>query len=786
MAKKPGPVAGSLGNTDYYYNSEGVVVDEAGVPASARISAMFGPPPVVEQVAKTRTTKKLKKNNAQLAGVFSDTKYFYTPDGTVVDENGVPAPEKFAKMFPPHEKREAIAAAMPVAPGKKRVVAQSSGIPSKVIKEFNKNVSITTNLISDNQKIYQAYPKLFEQMGGVVTKMTEQNEIVIRSMIENNQVFQDKVLETLTGVKAPTQAGGATGPSLSNRTSRKARRAGRTTAVLARAKRIRAASTARKTKIGIGIGLVSGVVAGLVSTSSSAPPPPSGGPGGGPGGEAPPGGMWPNTPASGSNKQILETIKKRESGGDYNIRSKSSSASGAYQFIDSTWRSRAQAAGVDIQKYPRAYMAPPEVQDKVADVYISEVLRQNNNDVSKIPLVWYTGNAQGRMSANALAVNKGLTPQAYQASWMKTYQQMGGNVQTAAAQQTTPAAPAAPSGGPTTASTPAAATTGAPQRRLSATPEEASTHQANVAMLKNINDLAAKKGSGARLGEANEAKKKELEGKVAAFNQKFSLAPIQQAGIVRPLDTTGAPSQQQVQTSLASLGNTSKPNNVTGNVDVSKVDPELMKRFYQAAREYGGPVRINSAYRDDAYQAQLWVRGNILREPGIYTPARPQNTQVVTVGGQSYTVPGSGRGSSHGKGQALDINPGLGSAFQGILAKYGVSFPFGGSDPVHIQLAGGSNYQAPSTSVPGAPAPDYNAGAPGGGAGAAPGGQMTSMSQGYAMNRVAAACECAPPVMINRTITNDITRIINQGRGPQFDPAYMVGAAVGSLIRKLF
>jgi hypothetical protein len=768
MAKKPGPVAGSLGNTDYYYNSEGVVVDEAGVPASARISAMFGPPPVVEHVAKTRTIKKLKKNNAQLAGVFSDTKYFYTPDGTVVDENGAPAPEKFAKMFPPHEKREAIAAAMPVAPGKKRFVAQSSGIPSKVVKEFNKNVSITTNLISDNQKIYQTYPKLFEQMGNVVTKMTEQNEIVIRSMIENNQMFQDKVLETLTGVKAPTQAGGATGPSLSNKTSRKARRAGRTTAVLARAKRIRAASTARKTKIGIGVGLVSGVVAGLVSSSSPAPSPPSGGPGGGPGGETPPGGMWPNTPASGSNKQILETIKKRESGGNYNAQAKGSSASGAYQFIDSTWRSRAQAAGVDIRQYPRAVNAPPDVQDKVADVYISEILSKNNNDVSKVPLVWYTGNAAGQMSASALAVNGGLTPQAYQASWMKTYQQMGGSMATTAA--STPSAPppapaSAPTSGPATTMTTTPASTGAPTRTTpSATPEEAAQYEANKKELTAL--VALQKQKGRELGPEKEARKKELEAQMFAFRQKISIRPMQEAGTVRPLDTTGMLSQEKIQQDLARLGNTDLQRfNTKDASHVAGLQGDFASRlgqFLSAAEQAGTPIKIMSGYRSPERQAQLFQAA--VAKYGSEAAAR------------KWVAP-PGR-SNHNKGAAVDLSFTSDAARSWAhqnAAKFGLNFRMS-HEPWHIEPQGageegGTQYAGgPAGSVPGA----------------APGGQMASMSQGYAMNRVAAACECAPPVMINRTITNDITRIINQGRGPQFDPAYMVGAAVGSLIRKLF
>jgi hypothetical protein len=45
-----------------------------------------------------------------------------------------------------------------------------------------------------------------------------------------------------------------------------------------------------------------------------------------------------------------------------------SSASGGYGFLDGTWREFAPKAGVDLTQYPRAYLAPPEVQDKVAAI----------------------------------------------------------------------------------------------------------------------------------------------------------------------------------------------------------------------------------------------------------------------------------------------------------------------------------------------------------------------------------------------------------------------------------
>jgi hypothetical protein len=122
-------------------------------------------------------------------------------------------------------------------------------------------------------------------------------------------------------------------------------------------------------------------------------------------------------------EKILAAIRTNESGGNYgeNSSKKGSSASGAYQFIDSTWKAQSAAAGIGTE-YPRAYMAPPEVQDAVAANYVKNILKMPdvNGDVSKVPLVWFTGNAQGRISAQAQSVNA-VTPEQVQAKFMKTY-----------------------------------------------------------------------------------------------------------------------------------------------------------------------------------------------------------------------------------------------------------------------------------------------------------------------------------------------------------------------------
>ena len=61
--------------------------------------------------------------------------------------------------------------------------------------------------------------------------------------------------------------------------------------------------------------------------------------------------------AGGDVAPILATIRTLESGGDYTARAAGSSASGAYQFIDSTW---ANYGG-----YAQAWQAPPAMARRV-------------------------------------------------------------------------------------------------------------------------------------------------------------------------------------------------------------------------------------------------------------------------------------------------------------------------------------------------------------------------------------------------------------------------------------
>lgn len=126
-------------------------------------------------------------------------------------------------------------------------------------------------------------------------------------------------------------------------------------------------------------------------------------------------------------RAILETIKAKESSGNYVVQNDTpgQTASGAYGYTDGTWRAMTKKYGIGTE-YKSAKEAPPEVQDMVAAINVREILLENDNDVTKVPVVWYTGNAQGKISQKSLDVNKGLTPAEYQNDWMRRYNKMLG------------------------------------------------------------------------------------------------------------------------------------------------------------------------------------------------------------------------------------------------------------------------------------------------------------------------------------------------------------------------
>ena len=113
---------------------------------------------------------------------------------------------------------------------------------------------------------------------------------------------------------------------------------------------------------------------------------------------------------------ILQTIRTLESGGRYGAQAPGSSASGAYQFIDSTW--------ANFGGYGRAVEAPSEVQDAKAVESVTAILAANNNDVMAVPVVWYIGHVPSGDEWDRVpyaGAGNVLTPRQYQAKWMTIY-----------------------------------------------------------------------------------------------------------------------------------------------------------------------------------------------------------------------------------------------------------------------------------------------------------------------------------------------------------------------------
>lgn len=105
-------------------------------------------------------------------------------------------------------------------------------------------------------------------------------------------------------------------------------------------------------------------------------------------------------------QQIADAIAKIESGGNYKARSKSSSASGKYQYIRGTWN--------NFGGYAEAWMAPPEVQDRKAIADITNKLNAYGGDVRKVVMSWFLPAAVNNPAlANKVPKANSISPNQY-------------------------------------------------------------------------------------------------------------------------------------------------------------------------------------------------------------------------------------------------------------------------------------------------------------------------------------------------------------------------------------
>lgn len=145
-------------------------------------------------------------------------------------------------------------------------------------------------------------------------------------------------------------------------------------------------------------------------------------------GQQMPQGAWSSIPGLGGGSQtvggdqidrILRTIRNRESGGNYTAKNPVSTASGAYQFINSTWQ------GLGGQG--TAASASPQEQDRIARMYVQRLLNQYGGNLEAVPASWYTGSYKGKGNLNYNPGGPGnpLTVQQYVDKWLADYAKYG-------------------------------------------------------------------------------------------------------------------------------------------------------------------------------------------------------------------------------------------------------------------------------------------------------------------------------------------------------------------------
>jgi cell wall-associated NlpC family hydrolase len=119
----------------------------------------------------------------------------------------------------------------------------------------------------------------------------------------------------------------------------------------------------------------------------------------------------------------LATIRQLESSNDYTAQAAKASASGAYQFLDSSWRTWSAHAGYP-DLYARAYLAPPHVQDAAAAAYVQAILDQGH-EIAYVPVNWYYPAAADHPAlmdiVPAPEAGNRLTVRQYQTRWLEIY-----------------------------------------------------------------------------------------------------------------------------------------------------------------------------------------------------------------------------------------------------------------------------------------------------------------------------------------------------------------------------
>jgi hypothetical protein len=272
--------------------------------------------------------------------------------------------------------------------------AQTTVMSNELTRPGNKSEDNKTSIVDEAEEIKQTSGVIQED--ALLSKVADQSLAKIRQSVDKNRITKQEDLD-FTVDQIANQQNSVPTNKLKNVINRRLRKE-EFASWIDRIKKVFVSATVSASESEI-----------PAAVPSEATPPTTP--------DATPTDQTPPTAGGGTNENVDDTtskflaaIKSRESANNYKAKNPKSSASGAYQFIDSTWQGLTKKYNIGVE-YTSARDAPAEIQDTVAGKYAKELISKHG--IVGAANTWFTGNPNGNMSAAGVAVNSGVNATSY-------------------------------------------------------------------------------------------------------------------------------------------------------------------------------------------------------------------------------------------------------------------------------------------------------------------------------------------------------------------------------------
>jgi hypothetical protein len=180
--------------------------DKAKKAAAEALAAQPHTPDTPVEVKQAKA-KRPRKGLGKVIGKIGKSKFYQSKEGNVVDQDGQILEGRLAEILAKETtaKKAAVQQAVTATP----TSSNQKNAERQIGRELTGVVKATSNLARSHEKILTTMPAAFGEVEKVITNLTQQHEKVVSDLIKQNDELRDKVIESLTGVKTATKAGGA-------------------------------------------------------------------------------------------------------------------------------------------------------------------------------------------------------------------------------------------------------------------------------------------------------------------------------------------------------------------------------------------------------------------------------------------------------------------------------------------------------------------------------------------------------------------------------------------------